>query len=955
MMTGGRQRRLLRWLSVCMILALLLPAGATATEMTTAPAAASASTNAGEVAAEPLTPEACIDNYTPENSGTTHDGADTLDKCVTQTFTSNGTTKRIVVFYTDTDNSSKHRASQQDAQDILDAAIDAWQAYVSQGFNEPRHDGGQGTNNGTSNDKDNRFDIWIEHDNGDGWWGIAWWYPTDHVSIHAPLARGDEGTDLQRDAVVYHELFHRVQYSYDFNEVKNNYSGNAWMVEGGARHMQDEVTTAVDNDANGRFRSAANNFLGQPHLDLRNRSYIAALWWKYMSEQLGENTGDPGLGTDAVETFWDKTLVANEMTALDQAVQAEGLMTLNTFFEKFTTANYAKDYSSSDSSYDYVDDDTVSWNSVNLAENRSPGASGYYTVNYAQDPWAARYFQLNLTSSCQVVNYKFTSTSGDTLGFDVLTVSGSTLQDHWSTVGTSFNKSFINDGYSKAVGIVTTFQDSANYRVEFGCVTPTIEIERPQQLGAGSPALVGPHDAPNPFTVRLRVSAAGSASLEGLEASDFQVTVGGQAAGILGSAYVLDRYWLSIDTPTQTSDGVYDLEVELLSVATDTEPQSVLYSTLGQNDVVHVLDVSGSMFGDKIAAAKEAFKLLVNEVAIGDYGGLVKFSGDGSELEWDHPANGGSGWGAKNNDASTVFTLQEIPDDATRDALRSSVDPLVTENWTSIGDGLLQAVDEYNNNGSSDHLCTIILLSDGDENEGTLYQDDPEDPGGVADAINSAGCRVDTIAFGPQANEELMQIIAGAHSGDYYYAPDSGALAKRSASAPEAPAAIPWQNQLAQVFDYSINRAAGRQRMQSFYGVGEQGTYHMYYISKFDNLALFALKWLNPGAPGEVMYMRITDPDGKPLLPTGPGCSPLDYLDSHTERYCDETNEVVRIDRPKQGFWKVELGGRKPSDYVLMGSVGTDWRFELFAGEATAVFRPGSTTRPATVCRWWEW
>ena len=107
-------------------------------------------------------------------------------------------------------------------------------------------------------------------------WGVAWW-DGDHFSVDAALARLDEGSAEQRSATTYHELWHRVQQSYDYDEIKSNYPANSWLLEGSAGHMQDEVTPAVDDDPDGRFIERANTYLGQPDKDLREWEYKVGL------------------------------------------------------------------------------------------------------------------------------------------------------------------------------------------------------------------------------------------------------------------------------------------------------------------------------------------------------------------------------------------------------------------------------------------------------------------------------------------------------------------------------------------------------------------------------------------------------------------------------------------------------------------------------------------------------
>src|SRR5262249_35699604 len=157
-----------------------------------------------------------------------------------------------------------------------------------------------------------------------------------------------------------------------------------------------------------------------------------------------------------------------------------------------------------------------------------------------------------------------------------------------------------------------------------GCVTPTVQIKRPTTEAF---AMVGTAAKPRKFIVRVHVTGAGGSSVAGLTTGDFDVkvrpTAGGSFfdAGVLASAYGQDDYWLLVQAPDAAAgaiDGAFhDLEVELGN-ASDFEPSALLYAEQTQDAVV-VLDRSGSMsFDGKIAAARNAASLFVNEMSDDD-------------------------------------------------------------------------------------------------------------------------------------------------------------------------------------------------------------------------------------------------------------------------------------------------------------------------------------------------
>lgn len=125
--------------------------------------------------------------------------------------------------------------------------------------------------------------------------------------------------------------------------------------------------------------------------------------------------------------------------------------------------------------------------------------------------------------------------------------------------------------------------------------------------------------------------------------------------------------------------------------------------------------------------------------------GVVWFSGDGVE---------------PNDDGLAVHLLQPIA--GARGTARAAVDGLTLHNLTSIGDGLRLGQTEITQRGKPEGQDEIVLLSDGLENEADLWA-------GVRASLLAAGTTVHAIALGPEADQALMQEIAGDTGGDYLY------------------------------------------------------------------------------------------------------------------------------------------------------------------------------------------
>ena len=166
-------------------------------------------------------------------------------------------------------------------------------------------------------------------------------------------------------------------------------------------------------------------------------------------------------------------------------------------------------------------------------------------------------------------------------------------------------------------------------------------------------------------------------------------------------------------------------------------------------EVVLVMDRSNSMgltdyAPTRMDAAKEAARLFLNEIEIGDKTALVSF----------------------NIEARVLAPLSENTQ-STIDA----IDEMSPYHKTAIGDAINLALAELEK-GSEDALKVIVLLSDGDSNEGV-------DPLEAAQVARERGIVVFPIAIGLPGetfSEETLIDIGTATGGEYLYAPDEAEL-----------------------------------------------------------------------------------------------------------------------------------------------------------------------------------
>src|SRR4029450_6969837 len=81
---------------------------------------------------------------------------------------------------------------------------------------------------------------------------------------------------------------------------------------------------------------------------------------------------------------------------------------------------------------------------------------------------------------------------------------------------------------------------------------------------------------------------------------------------------------------------------------------------------------------------------------------------------------------------------------------------------TSIGDGMAEAVNQRTASPTANPLCSYVLLSDGMENSAQFWAD-------VQAGVVATHCPVTSIALGAASDEVLMQNIATATGGLFFY------------------------------------------------------------------------------------------------------------------------------------------------------------------------------------------
>jgi hypothetical protein len=622
-----------------------------------------------------------------------------------------------------------------------------------------------------------------------------WWFAEPAcVVLDAPSIRAWPADDSR--VVFFHERFHTVQRNYkdSVNGGGSGYIGSTfgkWVSEGTADAMMDKGYADIDDKVGyPYYEGSAVNFLNSPDETLFDKEYDCCLWWNYSMEQLGTNKVEPHYGTEFMKAFWNKivangqTGTANSKLTFEQVVAARG-RSLESVFHDFTICNYTREFDVAGipnaSRYFYVDEQTLA-----ISTNVPKTATGITSSgSTAVNSWAAKYIEATVdgTDECFAVGFKAES-DGDTMAFSVVATdrTGKVIGIK-KGIGTEFAGVFFSEPgrpVEKVCGIIGGLEEGGTVDWDFDAGVPQVTIERPTFT---RPAYPGTFDAPGNIVVTTKVTGLSNLapdgpntpSILGLEKDYFGVTVGAESATVLDAAYVGGLWELLVAAPVQPSDGLYDLTVTLCpgtaGGVSDTEKNAVLYGDLVFHHAV-VLDVSGSMnypSSAKLDAAKQAAKFYIDSVHENDRFTVVSFSGDGSECNEDATNLKGAAGLLAGTSASRIL-------------MKGVVDALPSQNLTSIGDGLWTAQDALDNDAAPDAIDTILLLTDGKENESRYWASDPDGCGRVDTRILAAETIVNTRAFGENAETDLCQQIATATTGDYLFNPVDEASAKSRAA-----------------------------------------------------------------------------------------------------------------------------------------------------------------------------
>ncbi|HEX2696841.1 MAG TPA: VWA domain-containing protein [Anaerolineales bacterium] len=184
--------------------------------------------------------------------------------------------------------------------------------------------------------------------------------------------------------------------------------------------------------------------------------------------------------------------------------------------------------------------------------------------------------------------------------------------------------------------------------------------------------------------------------------------------------------------------------LEVPSAAVIDGIQQLWTQTKKPVDLIAVMDISGSMRGDKITSARASLMQFVQKLDDRDQLEVVLFS----------------------SDVTTLTPLSPIG--PKRQQVLDSVSGIFENGNTRLYDATLQAYQELQQNGDPKHIRAIVLLTDGQDTDSSSSLDQ------VLNVINSAqgeggnAIKLFTIAFGDDADKDVLKQLAEPTGGQEY-------------------------------------------------------------------------------------------------------------------------------------------------------------------------------------------
>jgi subtilisin family serine protease len=306
--------------------------------------------------------------------------------------------------------------------------------------------------------------------------------------------------------------------------------------------------------------------------------------------------------------------------------------------------------------------------------------------------------------------------------------------------------------------------------------------------------------------------------------------------------------------------------------------------------VATVLDRSGSMmFFDYVDITRICTRQFIDLMGVGDHVGLVSF-GDDARVEF--PAAGA--------------TVDEITGQSVKDTAMAAVNAIGFGGCTAMGDGIASAAALL---GAAPTPRAIVLFSDGYDNKGCAPAGSTRPSALEATQALPADVRLFSCAMGPASDQPLLESLAAASSGRYYF--------------------MPAIDELFEVYNYIRGQVSGTSIVVNQSGQASTSSVPAF-IDGLARAATFTVAWADAGLravvgeprkPNEV-GIRLFDPRGK-MVP--------DHA-SFVRRHLADTFGVFRIEDPAPGRWHLQVQTMEQTHVAYTAGVFVDSPLQLVIG-----------------------
>lgn len=313
-------------------------------------------------------------------------------------------------------------------------------------------------------------------------------------------------------------------------------------------------------------------------------------------------------------------------------------------------------------------------------------------------------------------------------------------------------------------------------------------------------------------------------------------------------------------------------------------------------DVQLVIDISGSMDGQPYELAKSHARQIVASLIPGDKVGITLFAGNAhlalpltTIVEDGQPEDG---WG----ETMSRSSIREMISDDFGD-----IDLYLDPGGTSIGDGLINGIDELNNRGVLDETSAykqpdpvrmIVLLSDGQENERNYASN------AIQPAID-VKIKIYALQTGGQVNaNQLMAQVAEKTGGEY-----TGSILR-----------------IVNILNLRLNNDTLIDATRGIIGEGGETGVSIAQAPVDPSVGFVIFSVIKSGTSYGAINLTLERPDGSLVDPSVAAADPNMSYDS------DGTYVTYTVHAPQRGQWKMHISGMNGQAYdaTISGIDGMD-------------------------------